>query len=203
MRRRRGTSATVRLRSERGALSMPLLLILCVAFLSYFWIWSHLANWREIRDRQLLLDECVGKQARSLAYRLQRMDRLNQTVRATRAALLVTIEPTTRASLTSLLWVQYGWLQGEHLRWNTDAILWLARRGCGEVKRALPQPYPTNPWTIEAADPIGPRPFRWKGEPHALFTLRLIALPRSARAYVFLRNRSWQSSYQKPRASPL
>lgn len=184
--------------TERGALSIPMALLLCVAAIGFSATWRTFQSWHEIRDRQLGLDECVTKNALETAARLNRVRKLDSGIRATRAALWVAVEPSIRASLSATLQALGAWVRVEEAAWASASALWLLRRGCGNLRSSLPRPYPQKPWINEPPDPIGPRPLTWK-EQHGL-QIQLLALPRSSRAWVVRRSGRWSAQWRP--ASP-
>ena len=188
-----GTEGSPRRMSERGTLSLPMALALSAAAAGFYGSWRTLHEWREKRDHQLLLDGCVAEQAQGMSRRLNRVQRLDQGIRLTRAALLVALEPGTRASLMATLETLGQLVHAEELAWNATAVSWLLRRGCGKLAQALPRPYPREPWRTEPPDPLGTRPLRWK-ENHELL-LQIARPPRTSRAYV-VREGRWKAQWR-------
>jgi hypothetical protein len=180
---------------ELGAVSVPLALVMVVAFVAWVGLWQAMRDWRKVRDQQMALDECVSQQAKKSAQQLNRLKRIDQGIQAARAALVLAIEPSARATLMATLQTLGAWAQAEDVAWKAQAASWILRRGCGKAARAIPLPFPEAPWTLDPPDALGARPLRWS-ETHAL-EIQNRAGTRFSRAWIVRRDHQWHAQWRR------
>lgn len=170
--------------SERGALTLPMTLMLSVVMVASVGLLSLMFRWRSLAAHQLRLDRCVGSVAIDLRDSLLTIQRINREITGLRASLAVaTIAPPVRATLQATLEAEVVRQELERGRWGARRIKWLARRGCdgeGDIPFLLPE----QPWTRDPPDFLGPRPLRWTGDLQAVFRIELHHSPRHSAAEV-------------------
>jgi hypothetical protein len=198
-RRRRDRPNLGPVMKEVGALSVPLALLLVVTASGFAWAGQAMHEWAQMRDRQWALSQCVARVSIRTALRLNRVRRLSQGMQVTRAALLVAVEPSLRASLQATLQLLATGVRTEELAWTAESASWLTGRGCGGITRAIAQPFPVRPWASSPPDPLGPQPPEWRND-HAL-CFRIWSPPRQGRAWVLFKGGRWQAQW-RPASGP-
>jgi hypothetical protein len=149
---------------ESGALSVPLALLLSVSLTFGVAGWALLHRWRVLTEVQLRLDRCTGEAAQDLKRAFERTQRLNQAIRAARAALAASfILPEAAEAAREALRIASAAEDAVMTAWQVKRALWVVRRGCGASgDRAWP--LPRLPWARDPPDLLGPKPARWAAE---------------------------------------
>ena len=172
--------------NERGALSLPLsLLLVAIAGLG-LGTWQVLHHWRAVTELQLRLDDCVGREARALRDTQARIEAGNGRLRKLRVAQSAAWGiGHFEVQLRPLMEIEVAHQIAEQLVWAGRRATWLARRGCGESD--WPRPLPSLEWTRPPEDPVGPWPLSWTGASREL-RVELMHPPRAAAAVVYDQN---------------
>jgi hypothetical protein len=169
--------------SESGALSVPLALLLSATLAFGIGGWSLLHRWRVLAEVQLRLDRCTGQAAQDLKRAFERVQRLNQAIRAARATLAAGIlVPEAAAAAREALQAAYAAQELVMAAWRAKQGYWLLRRGCGK-SGDIASPLPSLPWTRDLPDVLGPKPVRWSGS-SSTFLIQAANGPRRAAAKV-------------------
>ncbi len=169
--------------NERGVLHFPLAAALGIAAIVGLSLLGALWKWRKVTEAQLRIDRCVAETALSLKDRLAELESANDEIRIIRAALLVDVEPSSRATLTAALNLEVARQEMIRSSWETRRITWLAQRGC-DGRFDVAHPLPAMPWTRDPPDSIGPKPLRWTGSEPKRMELRLSHYRRRSAARV-------------------
>lgn len=174
-------ASKTRMGGEDGALSLPCLLLLAILVATALGIWGLQWSWRKQVELQARLDHCVESKALILARTLNRLNSIGKQMKVIRTAMLAPLAPAATATLRAAL-------QGENLRQEAEATLWLGhqsawvlRRGC-DGKSDLPLSFPSLPIERQAPDALGPRPFEINDQ--AQLVLGLKRSPRQSWAQV-------------------
>lgn len=167
---------------SRGALSLPLALMLMSTTFAAFGTWGLMHHWNNLTALQLRLDRCVGEAALDLRATLKRIEFENVSLRALRAAqALADIEApgSLVPEITALAEAQ----DAEIFRWKARQAAWMLAHGC-DGQPDLPSPLPSMGWDPRLPpDTDGPQALVWSGSEKRL-VFQLNHPPRAAAAVV-------------------
>lgn len=189
------------LRDSRGALSLPLALMLLASAVGAFGTLGLMRRWKNLAETQLRLDRCVGDAALELRGALKRIETENLAIRSLRiaqAAADIEAPGTLVPEITALAVAQ----DAEIARWRLRQAAWMAMGGC-DHKGDLPLPLPSMRWDERLpADMDGPQALTWT-DPDKNFSIQLSHLPRIAAARVkasegVLGATNWKASWAVP-----
>jgi hypothetical protein len=185
--------------SKTGSKGSPgiLLLPLGFAFLFFsfalFGTWGVLRKSRQLVELQLRLDQCVGQVALDLKAKMTGLEKSNALIKATRAALLIDPEPSSRAGLTLTLQGAVVFQEAILFAWTNRRRVWQIRQGC-DLKQDLAIPLPKIQMTREPPDALGPKPLSWPEPISQDFYIQLTALPRHSAAEIKKKGDRYESS---------
>lgn len=206
---RTAASPAARLASNsRGALTVPLLVMLLTSTIFGLGTLGLMRHWRELTELQLRLDSCVGQTALDLRRMQSAIESSNRRIRALRAAqATASLAGQPPGSLTPLLEIEVAKQELELLHWRFRQAQWLFKRGC-DGDQDLPLPLPSLSWHRDLPDMLGPQTLKWLPGTSPVLRLQLTHLPRAAAASVvqttggWTGGNSWKASWTIPATVP-
>lgn len=201
------------LSNPRGVLHLPLGLLFFFFSISLFGTWGFLRKSRHLTELQMRLDRCVGRVSLDLRKKLVSLERSNLLMKTTRDALLVDLEPLTRASLQLTLQAEYVFQQAILGSWEKRRLEWLAKQGC-DSKQDLALPLPSIQMQRDPPDFLGPNALYWPRNIPQNFYIQLGTEERRSAATIkkeeaihaiskinstHLSEHRWKSQWAKPR----
>ncbi len=151
-------------KSERGSITVPLLILSVVLSGAAISTLSYAMIWKSKCALQLRLDRCVEATALHLAEIQNRIEASNRRMRIERTAAAAAAGPSFGASLQAvkvILAAEMTLQEVQRTKWLAHQGAWLAERGCDRRSdRFLPLP-PLH-WVRPPPDGIGFQPLEWR-----------------------------------------
>jgi hypothetical protein len=171
------------IQNERGSLLIPFLLLTVIVAISGFGIWGMLRHYRLQVERQLRLDECVGKKAKELESLLHTLTQSNTRMKwVRRSAVLSVLAPEALEVIQAELNLELALQEGLRLKWIAEGGAAVLGHSC-EGLRIIPARYPLLSWTRLPPDAIGPQAFTWE-DSKPKFNLLFVSAPFRSAAQV-------------------
>lgn len=197
----RNSFSTSSRKTERGSVTVPLLLLMVVLAGAGFSALTYSLLWQAKVSLQLRLDRCVEETAIELAGIQNHLEESNLRMRAERAAAIAAAVPSAGTSLkvgNTILAAEMLLQEGLRAKWKLREGVWILRRGC-HGKSDFLLPLPRLRWWRPPDDAVGAMPLQWEGAKEHL-AIRIWKENRFSQAEVGIeKNGTWNGKWT-PRA---